>query len=353
MELPDKFNDVKLTGEERARVAELPPKERQELVRSVLVRYPAYKHAYSFVSKFHRPVIDGVHDRGNVGTLLGETRAGKSFLLKDYEEGFPAKRGASAIIRPVVYIAIKNDMTPWDIASHFYFALGYRSIPKVKTPTLMDMAIEALPYHEVELVVLDDVDNSLTSPRAAHVKQTMGFIKGILDSKTCNIICAGRAGLYKILNGAEQIEGRGGLPNWTIQRYRWRIAGEREKVLLLLDGIDNRLPFRAKSGLGAVERAAHFYDLSGGLIGRMMNVIKAAAYEAINDNSDRIEDEHLIYAAKLRMAPGSKFVHFQDRIDPERVDLDEDGTDDAQTDFVAEQTQKRMFDKKRPARKRS
>ncbi|MDE3749565.1 hypothetical protein [Methylobacterium radiotolerans] len=53
------------------------------------------------------------------------------------------------------------------------------------------------------------------------------------------------------------------------------------------------------------------------------------------------------------MAPGSKFVHFQDQIDPERVDLDEDEGDDAQSDFVSEQTQKHMFDKKRPAGKRS
>ena len=35
------FNDTKLTSEERARVSMLPPDERQELVGSVLVRYPA------------------------------------------------------------------------------------------------------------------------------------------------------------------------------------------------------------------------------------------------------------------------------------------------------------------------
>ena len=214
----------------------------------------------------------------------------------------------------------------------------------------MDMAIEALPDHRVELVILDDVDNSLASSRTEYVKKTMGFIKGILDSGTCNVLCSGRMALYGILNGAEQVEGRGGLPNAVIRPYRWGIPSEREKVCLLLDGIDNRMPFRAKSNLASPERAAHFYDLSGGLIGRMMNIIIAAAHEAINDGSDCIENEHLVYAAKVRMAPGEQFVHFQDQLDPERIDLDEEEPDE-QTDFVAAQLRKTMFDKKRPRRR--
>lgn len=345
------FNDTKLTSEERARVSVLPPVERQELVGAVLVRYPGYKEAFRFVSTFHRPVVDGTHDKGNLGALLGQSRAGKSFMLQDYAASFPSGKGSGAITRPVVYIEIKNDMTPHDVASYFHFALGYRSIPKVKTQVLMDMAIEALPDHQVELVILDDIDNSLANTRTGYVKKTMGFIKGILDSGTCNVICSGRMALYGILNGAEQVEGRGGLPNAVIRPYRWRIPSEREKVCLLLDGIDNRLPFRAKSGLGTTERAAHFYDLSGGLIGRMMNVIKSAAHEAINDGSDHIEDRHLVYAAKLRMAPGATFVHFQDVIDPERVDLDEDEVA-GQTDGDGPSAiRKDMFDKKRPRRR--
>ncbi|MDE3749566.1 TniB family NTP-binding protein [Methylobacterium radiotolerans] len=271
------FNDTKLTDEERARVSRLPPLDRQALVASVLVRYPSYKDAYGFVSAFHRPVNGGTHDRGNLGALLGASRAGKSFLLQDYASSFPSERGDRAMTRPVVYIEIKSEMTPHDIASYLHYALGYRSIPKVKTQVLMDMAIEALPDHRVELIILDDIDNSLSSPRTGYIKKTMGFIKGLLDSGTCNVLCAGRMGLYGILAGAEQIEGRGGLPNAVIRPYRWRIPSEREKVRLLLDGIDNRLPFRAKSDLGSVEKAAHFYDLSGGLIGRMMNIITAAA----------------------------------------------------------------------------
>ncbi|MEH3144643.1 MAG: TniB family NTP-binding protein [Methylobacterium frigidaeris] len=326
----------------------LPPIERQQLVGSVLVRYPGYKAAHAFVSSFHKPVVGGTHDRGNLGALLGASRAGKSFVLKDYESSFPSERVHGAITRPVVYIEIKNDMTPDDVARYFLFALGYKSIPKVKTQVLMDMAIEALPDHRVDLVMLDDIDNSLANPRAMYVKKTMGFIKGILDSGTCNVLCSGRMALYRILNGSEQVEGRGGLPNTVIEPYRWRIPSEREQVCLLLDGIDNRLPFRAKSDLGSPERAAHFYDLSGGLIGRMMNVIKSAAHEAINDGSDHIEDKHLVYAAKLRMAPGATFVHFQDVLDPERVDLAEDEAA-GQTDGDGPSAiRKDMFDKKRP-----
>jgi hypothetical protein len=341
------FNDKSLSPEERERVSALPPIERQDLIETVLVRYPSFKSASGFVSKFHRPVDGGRHGRGWVGALLGDTRAGKSFVLQDYRNRFTSERINGGFTRPVVYVEVLNDMTAHDVASEFHLALGYSSVPKIKTATLMRNDIAELEDHHVELVILDDIDNALTNPKSANNRLILGFIKGILDSRTCNVLCSGRVALHRIISGFNQVEGRGSLPHVFIRPYRWRVQSERIQIRFLLDEIDNRLPFREKAGLGDEDVAAHFYAISGGLIGRMMNYVREAAYEAMNEGADRIEREHLVYAAKLRMAPGETFVPFKGKLDIERLDADPDESA-GRADPKPAPVRKDMFDKKRP-----
>lgn len=315
----ENFHDRRLSSAERRRAAELPPHERQRLIKTLLVRYPRYRDVAKFIAKFHIPVDDGTPDYGNIGALLGATRSGKSWVLKDYGVSFPSVSGDGAITRPVVTVEIRNDMAAHDVVSQFFKALGYVSVPKIKTEAMIDMIIDALPHHGVELVVFDDIDNALRSSRRGYATKILGFIKGILDAGCCNVLCAGRPTLYETLAAAEQIEGRGGLQKKVLEPYRWQVEAERDQIRLLLDEIDDRLPFAAKTGLAEPDLAAHFYAVSGGLIGRVMNYVRPAAYAAMNERADRVERKHLVEAAKQLMPVGATFVPFQDDIDPNRL----------------------------------
>jgi hypothetical protein len=254
--------------------------------------------------------------------LLGESRAGKSFLLQDYSRAFGEVTAKKAILRKVVYVEILDGMKPHDIAVKFFQGIGFKSIPKISTTALMGNAIEALPDQGAELVIFDDVDNALSDKRPHNTSTSLGFVKAILDADVCGVLCAGRPPLYNWLKSIPQLEGRGGLPNHTIDPYRWRFANEREQIRLLLNSIDDRLPFRKKSNLGSAGLAPHFYMVSQALIGRIMNYVEDAAAEAINDGSESIQKDHLVYAATLRKAPGETFTPFLDEIDPERLDVD-------------------------------
>jgi hypothetical protein len=321
MKVVEKFNDRPLSPEDRERVASLTNGERQELVNSILVRYPNYKNATQFVSKFHYPIVGGTHNRGRLAAVLGEARAGKSFLLQDYSRAFREVAGEKALFRKLIYVEVRDGDSPHDIAVKVFQGIGFKSVPKIKTLALMESTIEALPG--VELVIFDDIDNALSDKRPHFTRMTLGFVKAILDKNVCNVLCAGRPPLYNILKSVPQLEGRGGLPNHTIAPYRWRFANERAQILLLLNSIDDRLPFLKKSNLGSPELAPHFYLVSQALIGRIMNYVEDAAAGAINDGSDCIQRDHLIYAATLRKAPGETFTPFLHELDPERLDIDQ------------------------------
>lgn len=316
---PKTYHDQRLSPVERKQMSNLPPAERQRLIETLLVRYPHYRAVSKFVAGFHHPVVGGTHDRGHVGALLGATRSGKSWVLRDYAARFPARDGERAVESPVIYVEIHNDMAAHDVAVAFFEALGYVSVPNIKTRALMKNIIAVLPDHKVELAILDDLDNALRSKQRGYASTILGFIKGILDKDCCNILCAGRAALYDTLAAAEQIKGRGGLPQKTLQPYRWQVAAERDQIRLLLDEIDERLPFARKSGLADPDLAGHFYHVSGGLIGLIMNYIRPAAYAAINAKADRLERSHLVEAARKLMPPGARFVPFHDQLDLARL----------------------------------
>jgi Bacterial TniB protein len=315
----ENFHDKRLSPAERRSAAGLPPSERQRLIKTLLVRYPRYKEMAKFIAKFHVPVDGGTPDYGNIGALLGATRSGKSWVLKDYGVSFPSVPGDGAIARPVVRVEIRNDMAAHDVVSLFFKELGYVSVPKIKTEAMIDMIIDALPHHSVELVVFDDVDNALRSNRSGYASKILGFIKGLLDAGCCNVLCAGRPALYETLAAAEQIKGRGGLQKKVLEPYRWHVDAERDQIRLLLDEIDDRLPFADKTGFAEPDLAAHFYAVSGGLIGQVMNYVRPAAYAAMNERAGRVERKHLVEAAKQLMPVDATFVPFQDDIDLDRL----------------------------------
>lgn len=344
---PPDFHDTRLSAAGRADAALMPAADRQRLIEMLLVRYPRHRAMTKFIARFHRPVDNGTHDRGHIGALLGATRSGKSWVLRDYVSAFPSTEGNGIVRRPVIYIELMNDMAAHDVACKSFTSLGYASIPKVKTDALMAMVIDALPDHSVELIVLDDVDNALHSHRTGYAGKILAFIKGILDKDCCNVLCAGRPELYTSLAAAGQIKGRGGLQQSVLEPYRWQVQDEREQVRLLLDEIDERLPFAEKSGLANPDLAAHLYAVSGGVVGEIMNYIRPAAFEAINDRAGRIERDHLIHVAKMLMAPGAKFVPFRDAVDPQRlIDEATERETQAREDKAARRL-KRPFSKQR------
>lgn len=86
---------------------------------------------------------------------------------------------------------------------------------------------------------------------------------------------------------------------------------EFEQFCMLLDGIDNRLPFAAKSGLANDRIAKDIHRHSDGLIGRVMELVQAAAFDAINDGTDSILIEHLQSAADRLLPSNDAYRYFR------------------------------------------
>jgi hypothetical protein len=307
-----RFHTTKFeTAQERAAAAALPAAERQWMAENLLFEYKLFKSVSEEISRFHRPVAGGTHGKGTIGGLLGEPRAGKSYICQHYFSRFPLQTTEEGEQYPVIYLEARDDWTVFHAAEQIFMQTGAKSLPSLKRPAMITAALRRLLKARTELVIIDDAHFLLLEAKGTRLAGFKSIVKAIADLRSCNVLLAGLAGLQPLVENDGQLLGRGDFPHWEMLPLRWEIEDEREQFTLLLHGIDQRLPFRNLSNLSEAEIVADFYHATGGIIGRVMNLICDAALRAINDQTSAIMDYHLEAAAKPRMKAGETYIPFR------------------------------------------
>lgn len=304
------FNMDKLTEEARAAAASQSPAIRQRLIETLLYPYPLFKQGDAFIGKFHRPVKDGRHGTGKIGGLLGPSRVGKSAICKYYRSHHPARVDEEGEVYPVVYFQASDDMNPRTMAERICEATGARSLAQMKVSALIDTCISRLVRAKTELLIIDDAQFMFMGRRTDQVRNFKSFIKLASDANTFNILLVGEPVIEDVIKAVDYLSGRGGFPHNSLTPLG-DSESEFEQFCLLLEGIDNRLPFASKSGLSDPRTAADIHRFTGGLIGRVMNLVQQAAFEAINEGTSRIMVEHLRSAAAMLVSVGDDHPYFR------------------------------------------
>ncbi|MBB5256837.1 TniB family NTP-binding protein [Rhizobium leguminosarum] len=295
------------TPEQRAAVSLLPNIERQHMIERLLVTYPLFDQLVEFIGNYHFPVIGGTHGRGSVGGLFGKTRAGKTDIIKFYCNKWPAHVVEDGIVIPVVYIPVPPDIVPQRFAEIVYDVTGSGSAPKIKIPSLMGRSVDRIVGVRAQLVIIDD-SQFLFGAHKNHVREFYGFLKQLVDRHTCNILFVGEEGVIPQVLAFGPLAARGGFPKKVLAPFG---EGEMDQFRLLLHEIDLRLPFRELSGLANKYLAQELHNFTGGATGQVMfNLVRPAAFRALNDGSPRILRHHLYEEAALRQRPGDAREYF-------------------------------------------
>lgn len=308
--MTDAINMDKLTPETRIVAASLPPQERQRMIETLIYPYPLFKQGLANIGKFHMPVEGGTHGRGKIGGLLGPSRVGKSSICKFYRSKFPSGFDDEGEVHPVVYLQASDDMLPKTMSERICRQVGAHSLAQMKIPALIDNTIERLVWAKAQLLVIDDAQFMFMNRRADQVRNFKSFLKLAADRNAFNILLVGDRSILDVIRSVDYLRGRGGFPHTNLDPLG-EGQDEFEQFCLLLEGIDNRLPFAVKSDLSTPHIARDIHRHSSGLIGRVMELVQTAAFEAINDGTDNILTEHLRSAAELLLPATDSHRYFQ------------------------------------------
>jgi hypothetical protein len=312
------FSLVKFTDPvSRAEAATWPVRKRQEHINSMLIRYPLFNETVGAIRSFHYPVVGGTYDTGKIVGILGESRAGKSWAIKSYVQSLGEIQSETARVPRAVYVDMLGKTSSNDLASDLFRAIH---LPRPRAGSIrmhLDRVVDEIRDHGIELVIIDDAQELLVSRSHKSIDEASGFILSAAESNACNVVLVGTEDISKAVLANAHMYRRGSFPRSIIQPYRWQIASERKSFSFLLTAIDDRLPFRRPSELADPSLAAHFYKVSGGLIGIIMNYVRDAAFMAMNENADQVTIEHLRRAAAMRRVPGDPYMPFQSTVDTE------------------------------------
>ncbi|MCS4089647.1 TniB family NTP-binding protein [Rhizobium sp. BK176] len=308
--MTDSINMEKLSDEARLVAAAQAPDVRQRMIETLIYPYPLFKEGDAFIGKFHRPVVGGTHGRGKIGGLLGPSRVGKSSICKYFRSRHPSSEDANGEVHPVVYIQASDDMVPKSMSERICRSMGAQSLAQMKIPALIDNTIDRLVWARTELLIIDDAQFMFTDRRVDQVRHFKSFLKLCADRNAFNILLVGETSIRDVISSVDYLRGRGGFPNKTLDPLG-DTKSEFEQFCMLLDGIDNRLPFVTKSRLANERIARDIHRHSGGLIGRVMELVQFAAFEAINDGTNSIMIEHLQSAADTLVLSNDSYRYFR------------------------------------------
>lgn len=97
--------------------------------------------------------------------VLGQSGVGKSALARAYCESHPVVPTPSKLIMPVLYVALTDTTTPKALVEQLLHALNVTAFNRSTTLLqLQDRLLHLLSMHQVELVIIDEVQECL--PRA-------------------------------------------------------------------------------------------------------------------------------------------------------------------------------------------
>lgn len=276
------------TPEARKAASELSNEKRQELVLNLLVRYPRFETGYRHVSATHRPVKGGAPRKGGVACLLGDTRAGKTSIVKAYMAEHPPYVGELGEVFPMAYVATTASASTSTITDSFYQATGARAMaPSLNVTTRTMNVISRLAILGTELVVLDDVQYMVAGRRSDEVNRFSSFVRSLIDAKMFAIQLIGEEKpVLNWMRSRPEISGRG-FRHEVIRPFDRTADGQIDHQILMSE-IDDRLPFRQPSELGNAAVAAELYDYSDGYLGRTVEMLREACWKSISNGDTRI-----------------------------------------------------------------
>ncbi|WP_160004762.1 TniB family NTP-binding protein [Rhizobium sp. 18055] len=296
------------TPEERLAVSLRDKRERQVMIRDLLVPYPQFQRVKDHVAKFHLPVAGGTHGIGWIGGVIGSSRTGKSFIVLSHAVENPPIQTEFGFDHPVVYLEARAE---WD-ASEFgrqIFGKTGTPAPRMSIAALNTLATERVKQTNVQLLIIDDAQVLFeTSGR----RQTafISLIKHLADQRTCNILLVGKHSVETAVEGMPDILNRGGFPRFRVRDFDRHTPNDRGRFRFFLIEVDKRLPFAELSNLGRKEYVEDFLNVSEGSIGKVMNIIISAGNMAIDEGRRSISAQHLRKATEIRLMKGVNYVPF-------------------------------------------
>ena len=284
----------------RSGVSKLSAAERKALVKKIYVKYPRSEAILDRID-YVRVEAKNALDAENNLLVTGGLGAGKTRLITKYEKKFPryelkkqTKAGPIKVtIVPVLSASIPAKATDKTLLTELLHRLGDPD-PKAgnttsQTHRLCELCEECL----VEIILLDECQHFIDTDSEKVLMKVANCLKDILLKTKKPIGLFGMPNSARILNETGQLNRR--FPRrMSLDPLEWNSDVEKECELKeFLKWADEALPFERLSNLSEHSMANRFYDATGGVVEKIMKLVRTAACFAIDQDKSHVEIEDI------------------------------------------------------------
>lgn len=288
--------------------------DRQALIEKMFVKHDRFDRAFEGIERFHFPVEGGHAASGSLGLLIGDARTGKSFAGQFYRKKHPEQHGPQGKIFPVAIADMPIEGGAAALLHAVAAAIQMQYSSKMSNSNLEICIKRALVERGVQLLILDECEQIARSNKKYYISYFLDFVRKLLDIGAFNILCVGLDEVYKHVSGDPRLVGRGLLPYTHLEPYQWEREEDRRQFRMICASFDKLLPFSETCGLANNDLAHKLHWVSDGRIGHLKEMLKQAAYNALNDGAASIERGHFIDAYERIKPWGTSFNAFENDV---------------------------------------
>jgi Bacterial TniB protein len=292
--------------------------ERILKIEAIYVLSPDLKDVFETIHYCHR--YSRHYREPKCMLITGRPGVGKTSLAEFYIKDHPRIETEEAIEIPVLYLKIEVPATPKNLVSSLLAELGDPAAEKGNIGSQTRRFRKFLKDLNTELIILDEFQHFIDKDSLKILKTISDWLKLLIDNSKIPVILMGMPYSHIILDtrGNEQLKRRFSLRR-AIEPFRWGGRSEEQKDFRnFLKLVDRELPFNGSANLAGKTMAFRFYCATNGVISYVMDIVRMAALNAIDQSLDTINLGLLADAYDESLASA-----YPDRENPFRCEINE------------------------------
>jgi len=264
--------------------------ERIAVVEKIFIKYPRLKEILGNVDESRR--LAEIMDEPPCLIITGPSGAGKTTISRYFREAFPRRSTKEGTIVPVLTATIPCPASVKSLATSLLDGLGDPIPDKGSVVSQTLRLYKLMEACKVELVLLDEFQHIIDRDSLKVLYTAADWLKNFVNRTKKPVILMGMPGADRILDANDQLERRFS-SRITLEPFGWGEKKQIEDFRKFLKVLDEKLPFDTRSQLSSWEMALRIHYATGGVVGKVMALVRTATLKAIKDGEVRITMDHL------------------------------------------------------------
>lgn len=263
-------------------------------VREIFWPYDRVKAVHADIARLH--ARDNGASEGGILALFGESRSGKTKMLRSYAKQHPkvvkgrvGKDGEFADLMEVVVLRVP-DTNVKNLLERLLAVLSNLDIAQVKGAgtrrfDIQEDIVKIAKAVGLKLILLEEAHQAIDAKNDNVARTVAGVLKDLTNEARFSMVISGTSKARRLFEASEELDGRV-LYEHELTPLRWEDLAERSMFLEVLQHLDDHLAanvFGRLSGLADERFAKPLLKASLGHIGHAATLVETAAVAAVGD----------------------------------------------------------------------